>query len=406
MKILTIVKDLNKGGTQRVAQNFCEGYKNLGHSSRLYAINGEGFRKDELELEGVHIYTNYCKETITDIKAWSPELIHVHSLDIDSKLVFELKELLPESKFVETNVFSTLTEYTSVLDHSFQLSKWCSYLYASRGGSREKLKIIPNPVKTQCFYKSSIKEIAAFKKKYRIPENTFVFGRIGQSYAGKWSLYLIDLFKNFLFEVSSNICLLLVNPPETLVDYAFSMPDVAERVVIIDKITGDDNLRSCYSSMDLFIHIARQGESFGMVLTESILCETPVVTLNTPWADNSQKEVIKHKVNGFCANSINEFFSYMKDFYNKTLQLEDLSSLGRKLIIDKYDYTIVAEKAIKALDDEAIYRTDFAEILEGNYKNEADRLLLTLLLLVKYKIKKTDRAVSYILKRRFKVAYR
>ncbi len=406
MRILTVVKDLEKGGTQRAAQNFCEGYKILGHASRLFAVDHGGIREEELKNKGIHIYTTHSEDTNTKIKEWNPELVHLHSLDIDPKLVFALKELLPKAKFVETNVFSVLTEYTSVLDRSFQLSKWCSYLYVSRGGSAEKLRIVPNPIKTQCFYKASKRDIIAFKKTYHLPEDAFVFGRIGQSYSGKWSLYLIDLFEKFLSEVSSNAYLLLVNPSKELVDYAASMSRSAKKVVVIDKIKGDDNLRSCYSSIDLFLHIARQGESFGMVLAESILCETPVVTLNTPWADNSQKEVINHNVNGFCANSIDEFYSYMKGFYNKTLQLNELSTLGRKLIIDKYDYTAVAEEAIKALDDEVIYKTDFADMLEGSYQNKADKVLLALLLSVKGRVKNTSKAVNYILMRRFKVAHR
>ncbi|MGB3586625.1 MAG: hypothetical protein WBA23_08805, partial [Tunicatimonas sp.] len=168
MKILTVVKDLGKGGTQRAAQNFCEGYKILGHNSRLYAVNEGGFRGDELERSGIVVYTNYCRETTTNIEEWSPELIHIHSHDMNPQLVMELKALLPNAKFVETNVFSTLSEYTSVLDRSFQLSKWCSYLYLSRGGSTEKLRIVPNPNKTQCFYKASQQEIAAFKKSYHL----------------------------------------------------------------------------------------------------------------------------------------------------------------------------------------------------------------------------------------------
>ena len=39
-----------------------------------------------------------------------------------------------------------------------------------------------------------------------------------------------------------------------------------------------------------------------MVLSESLLCETPVITLSTPWADNSQGEVIGNCVGGFVAS--------------------------------------------------------------------------------------------------------
>ena len=40
--------------------------------------------------------------------------------------------------------------------------------------------------------------------------------------------------------------------------------------------------------MDVFAHSAQQGESFGYVLAEAALCEIPIVTMATPWADDSQ----------------------------------------------------------------------------------------------------------------------
>ena len=406
MKILTVVKDLNKGGTQRGAQNFCEGYRNLGHSSRIYALSDAGSRKSELNRQSIHIYANDAQETFDSIREWNPDIVHIHSHDMNISVVSRLKKILPNSKFIETNVFSTLTDYTSLLDFSLQLSNWCSYLYLSRGGTPDKLRIVPYPIKTDAFYRSDKRDVLAFKQKHGLPEDAFIFGRIGQSYSGKWSLYLIDLFERFLSEVSENAYLLMVNPPSDIVHYTSSKSDILDKVVIIDTIRGDNNLRVCYSSIDVFLHMAKQGESFGMVLAESILCETPVITLNTPWGDNSQKEVVEHNVNGYCANTTSEFFSYMEDFYKGNLSLQASGRQGRKLIVDRYDHTFVASEALKVIDKDSNYKVNFDVLLKRTYKNKADRMLMISLLFIKYKIKKSNRIINFLLMKRFNVTYR
>ncbi len=51
MKILTIVNNLDKGGTQRAAQNFCEGYAKLSNDSRILTVYKGGIRVEELIKE-------------------------------------------------------------------------------------------------------------------------------------------------------------------------------------------------------------------------------------------------------------------------------------------------------------------------------------------------------------------
>ncbi|MBC7746434.1 glycosyltransferase, partial [Pedobacter sp.] len=48
-------------------------------------------------------------------------------------------------------------------------------------------------------------------------------------------------------------------------------------------------------------------EPFGMAVIEALACGTPVVAMNR----GAMSEIIKHGVNGFLANSIEEFEEYM-----------------------------------------------------------------------------------------------
>ena len=117
-------------------------------------------------------------------------------------------------------------------------------------------------------------------------DTDLVLGRIGQSYEGKWSSIIVEVFEEIRDNVP-NLKLLLVNPPPLILKHSHKSRYNAD-IVIIDRLDGDASLSDCYSSIDVFVLVAKQGESFGMVLSESLLCETPVITLSTPWADNSQ----------------------------------------------------------------------------------------------------------------------
>jgi glycosyltransferase involved in cell wall biosynthesis len=348
LKILTVVFDLGKGGTQRAAQNFCEGYAVLGHDSRLLAIDGSGHRRQELETNDIFVWAGDHESVILEIAEWQPDIVHLHTIGINTAIVERIRNNNTRARFVETNVFSESSQLTNYVERSFQLSRWAAFNYIARSGSATKCSIVPNPIKTDNFYRSNDKDRLTFRRMYNIPETSFVFGRVGQSFIDKWSLDLIDLFVRFHQNVDSHAILLLVNPPVTVVEYA-RQRNIMECVVTIDVLRGDDQLRNCYSSIDVFLHIANQGESFGLVLAESLLCETPVITLNTPWSDNSQSEVVAHTIGGFCANTLNQFFEHMKTLHLDEAFRRKLGTSGRESIRTRYDYRAVAARSLDLL---------------------------------------------------------
>jgi len=347
MKILTVVCNLDKGGTQRAAQNFCEGYLDIGHDSRIIAMYKGGLRVNELEERNMKAWVGFDEKTIKEIEFWSPNIVHIHSHEMRLNDIKKLRQKLNDSIFIETNVFSIPSTYEAILDYSYQLSCWCHYLYCARGGDKKKALVIPYPVNNRRFKKSSDDDIEKFKSIHSIPRDAFLFGRIGQHFYGKWSHYLIDLFSKFKDNVDKNCFLIAVNPPCEIVNYINK--NKICNVVVIDKLVGDKALQDCYSSINVFLHIANQGESFGMVLAESLLCETPVITLSTPWGDNTQCEVIGRNVGGLCAKGKKDFYLNMIELYYNEDKRIFLGKNGREYIKNKYDYLTVAESSIKAL---------------------------------------------------------
>ena len=310
MNILTFVLGLSKGGTERVAQNFAEAYLELNHDSRIVCYD-LGPRADELKDKiEVVLYRDFS------IDSWIPDIVHLHSLHLKENdvraLITTAKARNPNLVVVETNVFSTPSAWEDSLDYSFQLSQWTNWLYKLRGGDLTKARILPNSVKTGGFFEDTT-GVAELKAKLNIPEDAFVLGRIGQSYNGKWSTTLLTLFEK-LVAYNEKFYLVLVNPTQKVQACAAASPCKA-RIVIIDSVIGDDNLRALYNLFDLFVLIADSGESFGMVITESILCATPVITLHTPWADNSQGEVVNNGVGGFVCNSFAAMFAIIVKYF-------------------------------------------------------------------------------------------
>jgi hypothetical protein len=116
--------------------------------------------------------------------------------------------------------------------------------------------------------------------------------------------------------------------------------------VLIDRLEGDAELVAAYSAMDVFGHAAAQGESFGYVLTEAMLCEVPVVTLSTPWGDNAQVEVVGHGVGGLVAANSRAFRQLMDRLVMDPDLRAALGAQGRSKVHRQYAAVPVAERAV------------------------------------------------------------
>jgi glycosyltransferase involved in cell wall biosynthesis len=143
---------------------------------------------------------------------------------------------------------------------------------------------------------SDVREV--LRQAHGIPTDALVFGRVGSLSEPKWSPIIFDAFSAYA-ATHDKAWLLLVGMPEALRPALMAVPDnIRQRVVLVDFIHNDRALGDIYGCMDVFLHAARIGESFGMVLAEALLSGVPVITLSTPDKDNSQIEVVGHETGG------------------------------------------------------------------------------------------------------------
>lgn len=359
MKILTVVFRLGPAGTERAAQNFAEAYKDLGHDSRILLTTNDPQNEARIGLLSKANITCYCysEKNLKILQDWDPEIIHIHSHMLRHRTIKELQKHLAKAKLIETNVFSEPSPWEATLHKSFQLSHWCKALYQFRKGNKSICSVVPNPINIRRFNRATPEEISAYRSSKSLHQKAIVIGRIGSPSEAKWSPFLIDSF-NRLCKDFDNLNLLLIGAPRTVVERAKASPYQA-RIVLENPIDNDLELSIAYSSIDIFSHIAEIGESFGMVLAESLLCETPVLTLSTPWGDNSQSEVIGgHGTGGFEAISLKEFDKYCRKLLSSQQLRVEMGKRGRLHITNSYNSHSVAQKALdEASRDKRIYKS-------------------------------------------------
>jgi glycosyltransferase involved in cell wall biosynthesis len=349
LKILTVTYALGVGGVARTAQIFAEGYHSLGIDSRVLSITAGGLREQALIRNGITVWNGADEDILQEILDWNPDVIHLHSHSFGEKELAFLDRLFPGRITVEKNIFSRPVAWTSRMDRSYQLSAWCAWRFCRLAPElAPKATIVPNGADSSAFRRASADQTAAFRAEHNIPESAPVIGRIGQHYDTKWSPVLINAF-NHLAAKNPDLHLLLISPSEPIRQQAGRSP-FANRITLIELLIGDDTLSIAYSAMDLFALAADQGESFGNVLAESMLCETPVVALSTPWQDNSQCEVVGHNVGGLIALTPKGFERALDTLLRDEPRRREMGRAGRKRVIEKFERLKVAQRSLDAIE--------------------------------------------------------
>jgi glycosyltransferase involved in cell wall biosynthesis len=237
---------------------------------------------------------------------WKPDVIHIHRegpADPRTGYIMRAARESPRNGttapvgIMETNVFGRV-DYSAdaaYVDVHFLLSKWCFWKWRQWSRSLRRMPlgvVLPNLVMHEEFYPVTHQASDGFRQKLGIPRDALLFGRVGSPIESKWSNATLEAFQIYA-ETNPNAWLLLVGLSAELRAVVHSTPELLRRrIVSVDFLHNNQALREAYSSMDVFLHTARIGESFGMVLAEALLCGTPVITLSTPTKDNSQLEVV------------------------------------------------------------------------------------------------------------------
>jgi glycosyltransferase involved in cell wall biosynthesis len=356
MRILTIVHNLDVGGAQGSAKNASLAYVERGQQVAVLAFRGGGPRVEPLRAAGVEVFVG--GETDDDFKpaleaamAWGPEVLHVHrSGHADESMLRIIRAIKASATrriaVIETNIFGRVDASADVaeIDVHMLLTRYCLWKWRrwARGLTPPPIgAVAPNIVRSDGFYPERVETREAFRAEHGIPQDAIVFGRVGQPIRAKWSYAAFQAFIKFARQHPS-AWFVAVGLPGAYEAYVNGIePDVRRRIVVIDFLHGEAALRACYAALDVFLHSARIGESFGIVLAEAMLCERSVITLSTPAHDNSQLEVVGHERGGLVAANVDAMVEAMGNLADDPALRQRLGRQGRQWCLQHYDSPVV-----------------------------------------------------------------
>ena len=183
---------------------------------------------------------------------------------------------------IETNIFAGKDE-SPFLDCSITISETINRI---RGGSDI---MIYNPIPKE--------NPKAFdlKKFYNIPENYFVFGRIGRKdNFHPVALNALKILKNN----SLNFKYIIIGACDSTLSKINEL-GLNDDCIIVETTNNDEYIDNFHKTIDVFLHYRSDGETFGTAIAQSMMYGNPIVSHYAGY--NAQSEIISD--GGYVSNN-------------------------------------------------------------------------------------------------------
>jgi len=304
INVLELISSLNYAGSQRALVNFCR-YSDR-HFFKMHVatyIEG-GPREKEIHDLGIEcvIFKNDIASLLKYVAQKNIQIVHFHRsghyVPFEHLVLQKLKSQNPLLVIVETNIFGKYdARSASLIDCSLVISKMnLNEVFVKQAGVFDfnRMRTLYFPVDAASFAKNipTQEEITAYKKKNNIQPADFVIGRLGRPDIAKWSDLLIETVP-YLVKLIPRIKYLIQSAPESRKRQVLT-GRYRDNFIFVEPSAEDKDIALFFSSLDVYAHASKIGESFGMTLAEAGLFKKPVVVNSTPQRDNSQVEVVNH----------------------------------------------------------------------------------------------------------------
>jgi len=330
IKVLQAASRLAIGGTEKALQVFCKYLDKSRFEVIACGWQQGGCRVEELKKLGIRVIVGPV-----DIN----KVVRDHKIDICH--IYRSGHYEPGSlpdkskgwpKIVETSIFHDFdpVEGERIDCHLF-MSEFSKSRYVNRGPKRSHVQyeVMYNPV-----------DFEELLPKPRDFSNTI--GRCSRADEAKWHKVCIDCLPKVFRKVTEAKCIIQGMPD--MMRERLAHLSLGERVQVFEPTV---NVQEFYRRIDVFIHGARVGETFGSVIAEAMANKIPVVTLSTPRGKkcNAQVELVEHGMTGFVcrwswqyANAVIELLKnhdlrerFARQGYEKAREQFEASRLTRKL---------------------------------------------------------------------------
>jgi glycosyltransferase involved in cell wall biosynthesis len=226
---------------------------------------------------------------------------------------------------VETNIFG-FRDNSEFLDRSISISETINKM---RGGTDI---MIYNPIPEENPNANDL------KKFYNIPEDYFVFGRIGRKdNFHPIALNALKLLKN----KGVNFKYIIIGACNFTISKINEL-DLNNECIIVETTNDDNYIDDFHKTIDVFLHYRSDGETFGTAIAQSMMYGNPVVSHYAGY--NAQSEIISD--GGYVSNNeidyCDEIFKLINDknYY-------DFRSNNAKIRSKDFEEKVISKKMEK-----------------------------------------------------------
>ncbi|MGL4726207.1 MAG: glycosyltransferase [Scandinavium sp.] len=302
MNIVHVITSLGLGGAEKTVCDIADEQAHQGHTVTLISITGETLTKPT--NENIKVISIGIKKKPTGfiyalnklpklILALDVDIIHAHMYHaiIITRLAIRNKTPLI-CTFHNSHEKSALRN--KIIKATNKLAR-CTTCVSPMAAENYNTKIvIPNGLKIENYYQSK-DEGKAIRNQHNISDSDYLYGFVGRLHEDKNIPLLLESFSEVNKNTPSSKLLIVGVGPLYQQLEKFVIEKNLINVVIFHG--AEKNTRSIYNAMDLLI-IPSVNEGFGLVAAESILCDTPVLSMDNggvPFVLNSERFICHNK---------------------------------------------------------------------------------------------------------------
>ena len=316
----------------------------MGHKVYIVAPNLENSKfiydksKETIWLPGVKIglyklrlAEPYSKKAMTIIKdEWKLDIpvVHTyHTMYEDYVYYLTHGHFEKTAKKIVVNIISNFCN--KKCDELIVPTDKIKELFDKRYKINKKINVIPSGIDTKRFKKTNdiVNQVKKLRKKYHLSENNFVIGSVGRVASEKSYDKTIESMSS-LVKINNNIKFMLVGDgPE-----ADELKELTKKLGLTDNVifTGlveYELVPAYYHLFDVMTSFSKT-ETQGLTIIEGLAASLPVVCID----DESFRQMVEHKYNGYLFKTDDEFQKYILELINNKEHYKTMSMNARNSI--------------------------------------------------------------------------
>jgi len=339
IRVLQACSQLGIGGTEKTLQVFSKYLDRSRFDVFACGLRTGGTRVAELERLGVPVIVQPpdLDALLKDLKI---DVYHIYRAgDYEPGTLPRKQNGGP--KIVETNVFNAIDHAeNSLIDAHVFFSEWSrqDYLVKYCRFPGKRYEVLYGPI--------DFEEFPPVKRKF-----DWTIGRCSRVDDQKWHRACVDMLPKVWRKVPQMRC--RFRGATDRIKERLHKLGIEHRVELSDPSVA---VADFYAGLDVYVHGARVGEGYGVVIAEAMASGLPVVTIATPQRKkcNAQAEVVDHNVTGYVVRFAWQYADAVIDLLENQDVRERFAARGYEKAREQFEASRLTRKL------EALY-TDLME---------------------------------------------